>query len=754
MAMVMTMRPQLQAGEVENGIGRVICGSEQFASLDIIGAAAGADSYSSDTSGSPCQSYDGPGSDEIRSGPSSRQSSLSAGAFGAQGQSMIDPMAFFSGEEEFNFQPPTELYPPRSPGNPNEYYSAIMNSGGGILYQEDEDENSAASTIAMMGGNASTLMDQWGNPMHGGTAAAAGVVLSGGSEFMAYVEERGGLLGNDNNNNHNDDNNNNNDNCNNDSPSTGLASQQSSDMDDQSAIESWMDLMVNELAESMPEVPVDQLLQSLSETFAPSGNFQAARLMRSYGPSSTNDQFQQRSQSPVSDMTSLSDQSVSSRGSKRSRDTSPGSWDSDEMIAHEQERLFNHTTMMRNQHEQDFGHQQQNQQQLIQQQEQEQRQQLQMMSQFTAKDEEGFEILAQLLQCAEALSADNFEEANEILPQLHELASPYGSPIQRVAAYFAEAMASRLLNSCIGMCSPLRKEQLLGTQGTQAMVAAFQVFNGICPFVKFSHFTANQAILEAFEGEDSVHIIDVDIMEGLQWSELFHILAVRPGGPPRVRITGLGTSMEALEATGRRLSNFAQGLGLPFQYTPVADRIGNVDARTLRVRKGEALAVHWLHHSLYDVTGSDTRTLQLLRSLSPKVVTIIEQDLSFSGSFLNRFVEALHYYSALFDSLGASFPDDHPKRHTVEQQLLSCEIKNILAVGGPARTTEVKLEQWRDQLGAAGFKPVSLSGNAAIQASLLLGMFQCEGYTLVKQNGTLKLGWKDLCLFTASAWKA
>lgn len=140
-----------------------------------------------------------------------------------------------------------------------------------------------------------------------------------------------------------------------------------------------------------------------------------------------------------------------------------------------------------------------------------------------------------------------------------------------------------------------------------------QVFNGISPFVKFSHFTANQAIQEAFEREERVHIIDLDIMQGLQWPGLFHILASRPGGPPHVRLTGLGTSVEALEATGKRLADFADKLGLPFEFIPVAEKVGNLDPERLNVSKREAVAVHMLQHSLYDVTGSDANTLWLLQ---------------------------------------------------------------------------------------------------------------------------------------------
>ncbi|GJN07128.1 hypothetical protein PR202_ga24929 [Eleusine coracana subsp. coracana] len=369
------------------------------------------------------------------------------------------------------------------------------------------------------------------------------------------------------------------------------------------------------------------------------------------------------------------------------------------------------------------------------------------------RDEEGLHLLTLLLQCAESVNSDNLDAAHSTLLSISELATPFGTSTQRVAAYFAEAMSARLVSSCLGLYAPLPPTSPAASKVIAARcAAAFQVFNGISPFVKFSHFTANQAIQEAFEREDRVHIIDLDIMQGLQWPGLFHILASRPGGPPRVRLTGLGASMDALEATGKRLSDFADTLGLPFEFCAVAEKAGNLDPEKLGVTRREAVAVHWLHHSLYDVTGNDSNTLFLIQRLAPKVVTMVEQDLSHSGSFLARFVEAIHYYSALFDSLDASYGEDSPERHVVEQQLLSREIRNVLAVGGPARSGDVKFGSWREKLAQSGFRAASLAGSAAAQASLLLGMFPSDGYTLVEENGALKLGWKDLCLLTASAW--
>nr|AVY91769.1 scarecrow [Saccharum hybrid cultivar SP80-3280] len=375
-------------------------------------------------------------------------------------------------------------------------------------------------------------------------------------------------------------------------------------------------------------------------------------------------------------------------------------------------------------------------------------------------EKRGLRLLSLLLRCAEAVAMDQLTEARELLPEIAELASPFGSSPERVAAYFGDALCARVLSSYLGAYSPLALRPLAAAQSRRVAVA-FQAYNALSPLVKFSHFTANQAILQALDGEDCLHVIDLDIMQGLQWPGLFHILASRPRKPRSLRITGLGASLDVLKATGRRLADFAASLGLPFEFHPIEGKIGHVaDAAALlgsrQQRDDEAIVVHWMHHCLYDVTGSDVGTVLLLRSLRPKLITIVEQDLGHSGDFLGRFVEALHYYSALFDALGdgaGAAEEESAERHAVERQLLGAEIRNIVAVGGPKRTGEVRVERWGDELRRAGFRPVSLAGSPATQARLLLGMYPWKGYTLVEEDACLKLGWKDLSLLTASAWE-
>ncbi|XP_047332507.1 protein SCARECROW-like [Impatiens glandulifera] len=361
-------------------------------------------------------------------------------------------------------------------------------------------------------------------------------------------------------------------------------------------------------------------------------------------------------------------------------------------------------------------------------------------------EEISLELLTRLLECAVAISIDNLGEARRMLLELTQMVSPWGpSCAERVVAYFAEAMSSRVINSWLGISTPLINYR--------SVHCAFQVFNNISPFVKFAHFTSNQAILEAFHCRDRVHIIDLDIMHGLQWPALFHILATRLEGPPRLKMTAIGPSLEILSETGKHLSSFARRLGIEFEFHPLPMRFGDIHVSMLHVNKGETLAVHWLQHSLYDATGPDWKTMRLIQELAPKVVTLVEQDISFGGSFLDRFVGSLHYYSTVFDSLGALWQTDDKGRHHVEHCLLQREINNILAIGGPARSGEDKFRHWRGEFAGKGFLQVPMSGNSMAQAQLILNMFpHGHGYNLIQGDGSLRLGWKGTSLFTASAW--
>ncbi|KAL3700092.1 hypothetical protein R1sor_018114 [Riccia sorocarpa] len=369
----------------------------------------------------------------------------------------------------------------------------------------------------------------------------------------------------------------------------------------------------------------------------------------------------------------------------------------------------------------------------------------------------GHELVNLLLACGEAVATKSLSLVNPLFAQLGELASPEGTSIQRIAAFYTEGLALR--------CSRLWPQNYLPLptleQSEEDNLAAFYILNHVCPYVKFSHFTANEIILQAFEDCDRVHVIDFDIKQGLQWPPLFQSLASRHGGPPsHVRVTGIGDCNEDVQDTGDRLAEFADALGLQFEFHAVIDKLEDVRLWMLRVKEKEAVAVNCifqLHRTLHDKENGIKDLLALIMSTKPKVVAVVEQEASHNGSFFEgrspRFLKSLPYYAGIFDSLDLNMPADSMARMKVEQ-FFAQEICNIVACEGPERVERHEtFDVWRQHLTDSGFQSVPLSDRAISQAKLLLEMFPCKSYTLTEYAGALTLGWRNQPLFTASAWR-
>ncbi|PHT53962.1 hypothetical protein CQW23_08424 [Capsicum baccatum] len=121
------------------------------------------------------------------------------------------------------------------------------------------------------------------------------------------------------------------------------------------------------------------------------------------------------------------------------------------------------------------------------------------------------------------------------------------------------------------------------------------------------------------------------------------------------------------------------------------------------------------------------------------VVASDQQEASHNGPyFLGRFLEALHYYSTIFDSLDATFPGDSSQRAKLERYIFGPEIMNIVLCEGTERVVwHERLEKWRRVMEGKGFKGVALSANAVTQSKILLGLYSCDGYKLTEDNGCL-----------------
>ncbi|KAE8661807.1 Scarecrow-like protein 28 [Hibiscus syriacus] len=308
-----------------------------------------------------------------------------------------------------------------------------------------------------------------------------------------------------------------------------------------------------------------------------------------------------------------------------------------------------------------------------------------------------------------------YEEENnhgEHQAKLGDLASPRGSAISRLTAYYTEALAlrvTRLWPHIFHITTPRELDWVDDDNG-----ATLRLLNQISPIPKFVHFKSNEILLRAFEGKDRVHIIDFDIKQGLQWPSLFQSLAARTNPPSHVRVTGIGESKQELNETGYRLSGFAEVLNLPFEFQPVVDRLEDVRLWMLHVKEKETVAVNCafqLHKTLYDGNGGALRDfLGLVRSTNPTVVVMAEQEAEHNVLSLEaRVANSLRYYSAIFDSIDSSLPMESPVRIKVEETFAR-EIRSIIACEGRDRVERHEsFEKWRKLMEEGRFRCMGIT---------------------------------------------
>lgn len=370
--------------------------------------------------------------------------------------------------------------------------------------------------------------------------------------------------------------------------------------------------------------------------------------------------------------------------------------------------------------------------------------------------ETGIRLVHTLMACAEAVQQDNLKLAEALVNHIAVLAASQAGAMRKVASYFAQALARRIY-----------KGILSDTIDPSYLEILQMHFYESCPYLKFAHFTANQAILEAFAGANRVHVIDFSLKQGMQWPALMQALALRPGGPPTFRLTGIGPpqpdNTDALQQVGWKLAQLAETIGVEFEFRGfVTNSLADLDASMLEIRPSEveAVAVNSVFelHPLLARPGAIEKVLNSIKAMKPKIVTVVEQEANHNGPvFMNRFNEALHYYSTMFDSLESSGLTQ-PKNSQdllMSEVYLGRQIWNVVACEGTDRVERHEtLAQWRGRMDSAGFDSVHLGSNAFKQASMLLALFAGgDGYRVEENDGCLMLGWHTRPLIATSAWQ-
>lgn len=371
-------------------------------------------------------------------------------------------------------------------------------------------------------------------------------------------------------------------------------------------------------------------------------------------------------------------------------------------------------------------------------------------------------LVQNLLSCVQNVSQKQYERASRILLQCDKMSSNTGNPVQRLTFYFVEALYEKIDRET-GTSTPkgLGKTPVDLREASKSPKCTQIACHKELPLSQITKFAGIQAIVEHVGVSRKIHIIDFEIGKGIHSIILMQALVARQKNPlEHLRITAVGTnSRPTIEETGRHLSSFAQSLNLHFSFNALlADDILDLNEELFDLDEGETVAVYAAYSLMNWIARPDCleKLMGLVRALNPCVMIVSEVEANCNSPiFVDRFVEALFFYGAFFDSLADCLKDDEENRRAAESTSFSSAIRNIVATERDERKIRhMSIDVWRAYFLRFGFFEVELSMSSLCQANLLLKNFPCGDSCTFDMNGkSLIIGWKGTPLSSLSAWK-
>ncbi|CAK9182296.1 unnamed protein product [Ilex paraguariensis] len=315
------------------------------------------------------------------------------------------------------------------------------------------------------------------------------------------------------------------------------------------------------------------------------------------------------------------------------------------------------------------------------------------LSGFSLEDARDVGLADLLLDAAEKVGTQQFDRANELLTRCEWLASDSGNPVQRIVFYFGEALRERIdretgrINTERAKNEQIRckKTILLGTN------PSFLACHKDLPFNQVVQFAGIQAITESVRMARKVHLIDLSIRGGVQWTALMQALAEQHNCPIELlKITAIGTTDKVkIEETGNRLLSFAKSLNLPLSFKVVfLSDMKDLKEDMIDIEADEIVAVYspTILRTMISTPDSLEDIMGVIRRIKPSVMVVIEVEANHnSPSFVNRFTEALFFYSAYFDCLEECVELDDKHRMITEGIHLRDGIQETVAKEGEER---------------------------------------------------------------------
>ncbi|KMT05221.1 hypothetical protein BVRB_7g173650 [Beta vulgaris subsp. vulgaris] len=368
-----------------------------------------------------------------------------------------------------------------------------------------------------------------------------------------------------------------------------------------------------------------------------------------------------------------------------------------------------------------------------------------------------------LNHCAQAVSSFDLRVANERLKQIRQHSSPYGDSIQRLAHYFANGLEARLA----GTGSTISGNIVDARISSSDFLKAYRTYVSAIPFKRMSFFMVNNEILKLAEKATKIHIIDFGVLLGLQWPCLIQNLAKRPGGPVKLRITGVDYPQqgfrpaERVEATGRRLAGYCERFNVPFQYQAIAQKWDSIRPEDVKIEGDELVIVNCMFRSgilLDETVEADSQKdafLRLIKQLNPCLFIHGVTNGTFNAPFfITRFREAIFHYSAVFDIFEETIPREDHGRMLLESEVYGKETLNVIACEGTERIQRPETyKQWQVRTTRAGFKQLSLNRELFGRAKAMAKGNYHKDFVVDEDRNWMLQGWKGRTLCALSIWQ-
>ncbi|KAA8522235.1 hypothetical protein F0562_012908 [Nyssa sinensis] len=296
------------------------------------------------------------------------------------------------------------------------------------------------------------------------------------------------------------------------------------------------------------------------------------------------------------------------------------------------------------------------------------------------------------------------------------------------------------------------KQEAAGSVGEE--MAARQIQN---PQQQFMNFTSNQALLEALDDAERIHIIDFDVGFGAQWASFMQELPTRNKGTPSLKITAFASPSThhpfELCLMHENLTQFANEIGINFELEVVNFDSFDPNSYSMplfQTSENEVIAVNFPIWCCLSHLSALPSLLRFIKQLSPKIVVSLDRgceriDLPFSHHLLH----ALQYYEVLLDSIEATNVTSDTT-NKIERFIFLPMIENIVL--GRLSAPE-KMAPWKALFASAGFSPVAFSNFAETQAECLVKRTPGRGFRVEKRQASLVLWWQSRELMSASAWR-